>query len=73
MSVYLCRHSRPAAGPVSLTAQGLYHPARKVREVYWKVYNNIYIGCQDSLTPAYPRLENDDRNRYSRDELDYVI
>jgi splicing factor 3B subunit 1 len=23
--------------------QGLFHPARRVREVYWKVYNNLCI------------------------------
>ena len=28
--------------------QGLFHPARKVREVYWKVYNSMYIGAQVS-------------------------
>lgn len=26
--------------------QGLFHPARKVREVYWRLYNNVYIGSQ---------------------------
>lgn len=30
--------------PVS--PQGLFHPARKVREVYWRLYNNVYIGSQ---------------------------
>ena len=34
------------------TLQGLFHPARRVREVYWKIYNNLYIGAQDALTPA---------------------
>ena len=24
--------------------QGLFHPARRVREVYWSLYNNLYIG-----------------------------
>ena len=28
------------------TLQGLFHPARKVREVYWKIYNALYIGSQ---------------------------
>lgn len=28
------------------TLQGLFHPARKVREVYWKIYNSLYIGSQ---------------------------
>ena len=27
-------------------SQGLFHPARKVREVYWKIYNGLYIGSQ---------------------------
>ena len=26
--------------------QGLFHPARKVREAYWKIYNTLYIGSQ---------------------------
>ena len=29
-----------------LLLQGLFHPARKVRDVYWKIYNNLYIGSQ---------------------------
>merc|ERR1712054_272691 len=51
--------ARVALGPTTIlqyTMQGLFHPARKVREVYWKIYNNLYIGAQDSLIPAYPRL-----------------
>ena len=24
--------------------QGLFHPARRVREVYWKIYNMLYVG-----------------------------
>jgi len=53
--------------------QGLFHPARKVRDVYWKVYNTIYIGAQDSMIPAYPRIPNDPKNRYIRYELDYIL
>ena len=30
----------------SKSSQGLFHPARKVREVYWKIYNTLYIGSQ---------------------------
>ena len=26
--------------------QGLFHPARKVRDAYWRIYNNLYIGAQ---------------------------
>jgi hypothetical protein len=35
--------------------QGLYHPARFVRDAYWKIYNSLYICGQDALTPVYPR------------------
>ena len=55
------------------TLQGLFHPARDVREIYWKIYNNIYIGCQDALVPALPRLEDDSTNHYSITELDTFI
>lgn len=53
--------------------QGLFHPARKVRTVYWKVYNNIYIGAQDAMVPVYPVLPDDERNSYSRSELNYFF
>lgn len=67
---------RVALGPATIlqyTLQGLFHPARKVREVYWKIYNTLYIGSQDALIPFYPRLENDERNTYQRNELDYIL
>jgi hypothetical protein len=54
-------------------AQGLFHPARKVRETYWRLYNNTYIGAQDALVALYPRLEDDGNNTYTRHELDLVI
>jgi splicing factor 3B subunit 1 len=56
-----------------LGLQGLFHPARKVREVYWKIYNGLYIGSQDALVAAYPMLEDDEFNQFRRTELDYVI
>eukprot|EP01027_Heterolobosea_sp_BB2_P012582 GEZU01018219.1.p1 GENE.GEZU01018219.1~~GEZU01018219.1.p1 ORF type:complete len:1048 (+),score=381.61 GEZU01018219.1:225-3146(+) len=67
---------RVALGPTTIlqyTLQGLFHPARKVRDVYWKIYNNLYIGAQDALIMAYPRLENDERNNYQREELDLFL
>ncbi|KAL6069564.1 U2 snRNP component prp10 [Balamuthia mandrillaris] len=48
---------RVALGPTTVlyyTIQGLFHPARKVRDIYWKIYNMLYIGAQDALVPAYP-------------------
>jgi len=53
--------------------QGLFHPSRRVREVYWKIYNNLYIGSQDALISAYPRVDNDERNKYRRTELELSI
>lgn len=37
--------------------QGLFHPARKVRNVYWRLYNNVYIAKQDALVEFYPLLD----------------
>lgn len=36
--------------------EGLFHPARKVRMAYWKVWNMLYIDCQQSFIPYLPRL-----------------
>ncbi|XP_068659359.1 uncharacterized protein [Aristolochia californica] len=58
-----------AAAVLNYCLQGLFHPARKVREVYWKIYNSLYIGAQDALVPAYPALEDEENNIYSRPEL----
>jgi len=65
-----------ALGPSTILGyllQGLFQPARRVREIYWKVYNNLYIGHQDALVAMYPRLENDNVNSFVRTELDLVI
>lgn len=53
--------------------QGLFHPARKVREVYWRLFNNTYIGSQEALVPYYPRLVDDEQNVYHCYQLDYVL
>lgn len=58
-----------AAAILNYCLQGLFHPARKVREVYWKIYNSLYIGSQDALVAAYPVLEDEGDNIYSRPEL----
>ena len=34
-----------------ISLKGLFHPARKIRDVYWKIYNSLYIGAQVSETP----------------------
>ncbi|XP_077979078.1 splicing factor 3B subunit 1-like isoform X2 [Glandiceps talaboti] len=53
--------------------QGLFHPARKVRDVYWKIYNTLYIGAQDALVAGYPKVPNEEKNIYLRNDLDYFL
>eukprot|EP00158_Paraphelidium_tribonemae_P008992 Partr_v1_DN28743_c1_g1_i3_m63054 putative Splicing factor 3b subunit len=53
--------------------QGLFHPARKTRDAYWKVYNSVYISSQEALVPFYPRIENELERTYERYELDYIL
>lgn len=53
--------------------QGLYHPARRVREVYWRVFNALYIYNADALVMGYPILENEEENTYARTTLELFI
>nr|BAS01606.1 mRNA splicing factor U2 snRNP subunit [Lotharella vacuolata] len=36
---------------------GLFHPSRKVRDIYWYIHNLIYVGSQPTLIVSYPNLE----------------
>ena len=58
---------------LSYTLQGLFHPARKVRTVYWKIYNTLYIGAQDALVAAYPDVPSEGENNFRRTELEYIV
>jgi splicing factor 3B subunit 1 len=53
--------------------QGLYHPARRVRDVYWKIYNSIYISRVDAMVATYPIINDDESNHYRRSYLELVI
>ncbi|XP_073236837.1 splicing factor 3B subunit 1-like isoform X1 [Porites lutea] len=67
---------RVALGPsrvLHYCLQGMFHPARKVRDVYWKIYNSLYIGSQDSLVAAYPTAPSDEKNNFARAELSYFL
>eukprot|EP01017_Pseudomicrothorax_dubius_P014538 TRINITY_DN1694_c0_g2_i10.p1 TRINITY_DN1694_c0_g2~~TRINITY_DN1694_c0_g2_i10.p1 ORF type:complete len:1206 (-),score=344.77 TRINITY_DN1694_c0_g2_i10:224-3841(-) len=56
------------------TLQGLWHPARRVRDIYWKIYNLLYVGAQDALVAFQPVLEDDGpSNSYARTELMYFL
>eukprot|EP00446_Apocalathium_sp_SHHI-4_P012466 CAMPEP_0177202178 /NCGR_PEP_ID=MMETSP0367-20130122/27152_1 /TAXON_ID=447022 ORGANISM="Scrippsiella hangoei-like, Strain SHHI-4" /NCGR_SAMPLE_ID=MMETSP0367 /ASSEMBLY_ACC=CAM_ASM_000362 /LENGTH=1256 /DNA_ID=CAMNT_0018650743 /DNA_START=30 /DNA_END=3800 /DNA_ORIENTATION=- len=67
---------RVSLGPTKVLQyllQGLWHPARRVRAVYWRLYNNLYIGSQDALIPSYPKLEDDAEHCYRRTELELLL
>ena len=70
---------RLALGPgvlLQYTLQGLFHPARKVREVYWRIYNQLYVGAADALTAFYPDVSTEtdaSDNVYSRPEMDIIL
>lgn len=49
---------------------GLFHPARKVRVPYWRLYNDAYVQGADAMVPYYPDLDDD---RLHRHELGIVI
>merc|ERR1711959_132036 len=73
----LCMDSfRVTLGPTRVlqyVVQGLWHPARRVRTVYWKLFNNLYIGATDALVPAYPKLEDDSEHCYRRTEMELLL
>jgi len=60
---------------LSYVLQGLFHPARKVREVYWRIYNSLYLGAADALVPFYPDLGEltEGQNVYDRHPLQVFI
>ena len=49
---------------------GLFHPARKVRQPYWRLYNDAYVQAADGMVPYYPSLKEDGMERA---ELGIVI
>ncbi|KAF1959293.1 ARM repeat-containing protein [Byssothecium circinans] len=49
---------------------GLFHPARKVRQPYWRIYNDAYIQSADSMVPAYPQFDEENLKRH---ELEIFI
>lgn len=65
-----------ALGPnviLQYALQGLYHPARKVREVYWRVFNTLYIYSSDALVAGFPMIEDEGENTYARTSLELFI
>mmetsp|Transcript_7474 Transcript_7474/g.12384 ORF Transcript_7474/g.12384 Transcript_7474/m.12384 type:complete len:933 (+) Transcript_7474:2-2800(+) len=63
-------------GPIKVlqyVLQGLFHPARRVRDVYWKLYNTLYMYASDALCAGFPRIQEDGVNDYRRTHLELFI
>ncbi|KAK1086991.1 U2 snRNP component prp10 [Friedmanniomyces endolithicus] len=43
---------------------GLFHPARKVRTPYWRLYNDAYVQSADAMVPYYPPIEDEKFKRF---------
>lgn len=57
---------RMAVGPgivLNYVWAGLFHPARKVRTPYWRLYNDAYVQGADAMVPYYPNLDEDKMDR----------
>ncbi|KAH3672244.1 hypothetical protein WICMUC_004339 [Wickerhamomyces mucosus] len=64
---------RNAIGPglmMNYVWTGLFHPARKVRTPFWRLYNSAYVQQLDSLVPFYPKIEEEP---YKLDIFESVI
>ena len=48
----------PVGALLGLVWQGLFHPARRLRERYWRVYNQLVIACGHSMIPCYPVIHH---------------
>ena len=55
--------------------QGLFHPATKVRQAYWRLYNNTYKSDAGAMVYALPDLPsyNDGLNDYTHHELEVAL
>lgn len=42
---------------MNYTWAGLFHPARRVRQPYWRMYNDAYVQSADAMVPYYPMVE----------------
>jgi len=51
---------------------GLFHPARRVRQPYWRLYNDAYVQSADAMIPYYPSFPHDE-DKLNRHELMIVL
>ncbi|EPY27980.1 splicing factor 3B subunit 1 [Angomonas deanei] len=53
--------------------QGLFHPATKVRDIYRRTYNMIYMVSPQSLLPYYPRIKDTPQHVLTHHELEVLV
>ncbi|KAJ2365592.1 Splicing factor 3B subunit 1 [Coemansia sp. RSA 2607] len=68
-----CRVCLGPARIMQYALQGLFHPARKVRDVYWRIYNMMVVGAHPALVAYYPRIEDEPHHTYRRYDLEYML
>lgn len=68
-----CRCALGPAVILNYLLQGLFHPARSVRQTYWRHYNSLCVASQDALVAFYPAMPDAGENTYHRAELDVFI
>lgn len=51
---------------------GLFHPARRVRQPYWRLYNDAYTQNADNMVPYFPNMSVDE-GYMNRHELAIVL
>jgi splicing factor 3B subunit 1 len=64
-----------ALGPgriVQYTVQGLFHPARKVRDRFWTLWNLLLQGWADAMVASIPRIEAIE-SKWHVEELDLML
>lgn len=71
---------RVSLGPgyiLQYVVQGLAHPARRIRDRFWTIYNQLYIGAQHSLVAFYPNFPSSSQETsfqwYPRSELEMFL
>jgi len=58
---------------VQYVLQGLFHAARKVRDIYWRIWNLLVVGAQHAMVPSYPQLRNTPTAKFHRYEMDMFL
>jgi splicing factor 3B subunit 1 len=53
------RNAVGAGVVMSYCLAGLFHPARKVRVPYWRVYNEMVVQSCDAMVPYFPNLADE--------------